>query len=489
MIQEIKEFLFINNKLISKRSRLDYFVKHGKMDLYTRIDSAYDACYSLREKVMMLLSNIQQKTCKMCAQPAAIHILGGTAKLSVYCGNSCKNKDMQFIMKDIIPLRDEVSAQKKREATLLAKTGFRFNSQRPELKHHWTKSKLPSDVLLLLTDKTWIIDQYKTQKKSAQEIALAIGTHYGTVLAAIDDHGLDRNEDYQRSFAEVLLVNNLKTYYQGKILLNDKSILKPKHIDIYCPERKLGIEIDGLYWHSAGDKDSAKFMKLKHINKTDAASKKDVLLIHFTDQEVMKKLPLVVSMIKSRLAISDTKLHARKCTLKEVTIKEAKCFFNENHMSGYANAKINLALLYDDKIVQMVSFNKPRFSKEADWELIRFATKLNTNIVGGFQKLLMNFRANFSGSILSYCDRRFGTGGVYELAGFKLVRTTPPGYFWTKGNMVISRYMTQKSKLKLFLGPDYTEGTEDESMFAANYKKFWDCGHNVFLLDNLYSSK
>ena len=84
--------------------------------------------------------------------------------------------------------------------------------------------------------------------------------------------------------------------------------------------------------------------------------------------------------------------------------------------------------------------------------------------------------------ILSYCDIRYGTGLVYKLAGFEHIRTTPPGYFWTKGAEVIPRYRTQKSKLIELLGPLYTSGTEDESMFAAKYRKFWDCGHKVFLL-------
>jgi hypothetical protein len=187
-------------------------------------------------------------------------------------------------------------------------------------------------------------------------------------------------------------------------------------------------------------------------------------------------------MIESRLGITKNKIHARKCSIKEITAKESKIFFENNHISGYAIAKINIALIYEDKIVTVASFKKPRFTEEADWELIRLATAIDHNVVGGFQKILKYFKNNNSGSILSYCDKRYGTGDVYKLAGFEHIRTTEPGYFWTGGNDIFTRYQTQKSKLPLLLGKKYIIGTEDESMFFAKYRKFWDCGHKVFLL-------
>jgi very-short-patch-repair endonuclease len=482
MKNQIKELLFIDDKFVSKRSRKEYFQRQGKLDLYNNIMSTYDGAYSLRESVMMILTDKPKCSCKICGKPCIATINGGNVTMSLYCSNTCKNKDMAFIMKDIIPLRDEKASQKKREETLLAKTGHRFNSQRPDLKHFWKKSKLSKDVLIKLNDKNWILDQYKVKNRSSQEIAKGLDIFYGTVLAFIDNHGIERNNDYQRSFVEISLVEAIQEIYSGAMAFNNKTVIAPRHLDIYFSDKKLAIEVDGLYWHSAGSKAISRESKNKHRDKTDDAAKAGVQLLHFTDKEITEKKNLVLSMVKSRLGISN-KLYARKCSVQELTAKQTREFMEKNHISGNAVAKINLALTYEDKNVQVVSFKKPRFSSEADWELIRFATEIDYTVIGGFQKLLSYFRQMHSGSILSYCDKRYGTGKVYELAGFKHIRTTEPGYFWTFGGKCLTRYQTQKSKLKDLLGHKFIDGTEDESMFAAKYRKFWDCGHKVFLLD------
>lgn len=430
---------------------------------------------------MMILTDQPHSECKMCGDPCLVNINGGTVTMSNYCSNKCKNKDLAFIMKDSIANRNEKSSQKKREETLLAKTGYRFNSQRPDLKHLWKKSKLSEEVLKKLSDKTWVFEEYKTKGRSSQELGKELDVHYGTILAFVDGHNIERNDDFQRSFVEITLVNELKKVFSGAMLLNDKTVIKPKHLDIYFPNNNLAIEINGLYWHSASSKAISREIKHKHLHKSDSVEKSGILLMHFTDKEITEKQELVMSMINSRLGLGN-KLYARKCIVQELTAKQTKEFMDKNHISGNAVAKVNLGLLFEGQLMQVVSFKKPRFTVEADWELIRFASETGYNVIGGFQKLLSHFRSTYVGSILSYCDKRYGTGKVYSLAGFEHIRTTEPGYFWTNGGKCLTRYQTQKSKLKTLLGSKFIDGTEDESMFAAKYRKFWDCGHKVFLL-------
>jgi len=376
---------------------------------------------------------------------------------------------------------DPTAANEKRQTTMIKKYGVAFNSQRSDIKHLFSKSKLSASVYNLLSDKEWVTDQYKIQKKGSQEIAKELGIYYGTVLDYIDNHGIERNTDFQRSFAEETLENEIRKVYSGSIILNDKTVLTPKHIDLYFPDKKFGIEVDGLYWHSAGTREISREIKHYHADKTNNAANVGVLLLHLTDQDIHGKMPLMMSMIKSRLGISD-KIHARKCNVKEITNKEASIFLEANHISGFAVARINLALIYNGIIVSVATFNKPRFSNETDWEIVRLATLIDNNVVGGFQKMLTYFRAKYPGSILSYCDKRYGTGKVYALAGFEHTRTTDPGYCWTNGQETFTRYQTQKLKLKAFLGPKFTEGTAEESMFTAGYRKLWQCGHKVFIL-------
>ena len=41
----------------------------------------------------------------------------------------------------------------------------------------------------------------------------------------------------------------IRKHYKGDIVVNDRSVIAPKEIDIYLPKLKLGFEFNGKYWH------------------------------------------------------------------------------------------------------------------------------------------------------------------------------------------------------------------------------------------------
>lgn len=129
------------------------------------------------------------------------------------------------------------------------------------------------------------------------------------------------------------------------------------------------------------------------------------------------------------------------------------------------------------------SFSKSRFDKNYTWELIRMSSELDTVVVGGFQKILNYFRKMNPGSIITYADRRYSSGNSYIKAGFKFLYLTDPGYVWTDGTRVYSRYQTQKSKLKNLLNSYDTTKTENENMFANRFRLYYDCGHLKYILN------
>lgn len=155
-------------------------------------------------------------------------------------------------------------------------------------------------------------------------------------------------------------------------------------------------------------------------------------------------------------------------------------FFKDNHLSGSAVSTIRLGLEYNDELVACVSFGKSRYNKDYEWEIIRFASKQNLTVIGGFQKLLSKFRQENTGTIFTYADRRHSTGNVYIKAGFENLGSTDPGYVWTNGTVTYSRYETQKSKLHKILTDVDLSKTEEWNMFNAKYKKYFDCGHLKF---------
>ena len=72
----------------------------------------------------------------------------------------------------------------------------------------------------------------------------------------------------------------------------------------------------------------------------------------------------------------------------------------------------------------------------------------------------------------------------YEKFG-RYIKTTEPGYYWCHTRKIerISRYKTQKHKLKDFLKDYFDENlTETQNLENAGYNKIWDCGHKLYIV-------
>ena len=250
----------------------------------------------------------------------------------------------------------------------------------------------------------------------------------------------------------------------------DKSILNPKEIDILLPDYSLGIEFNGSYWHSENFKPSN-----YHLEKTEACEKKNIQLLHifdFDDLEIWKSI--ILNKLKMNI-----KIPARKCEVKELKYSEVKDFLENNHLQGSAKSKINLGLFFEGNLVEVMTFSKPRFNKKYDYELLRLCTLKNFNVIGGASKLFKYFRENFKGSVISYANRRFSNGKIYEILGFKRISESKPNYFWIKNDIVLSRYQTQKHKLKSFDNYDESK-SESQILSEAGFVKIFDCGNYVY---------
>jgi hypothetical protein len=108
---------------------------------------------------------------------------------------------------------------------------------------------------------------------------------------------------------------------------------------------------------------------------------------------------------------------------------EAKAFFEQNHIQGNAVASQYVGCYHNGQLVTAISIGRSRFSKEADLELIRYATILNTTVVGAFGKMMAFLRKTESREIVTYCDLRYSVGATCAKFG-KFVRETGPGYSW-----------------------------------------------------------
>ena len=284
------------------------------------------------------------------------------------------------------------------------------------------------------------------------------------------------------SRAEQELLDFIKSIYSGEIRHRDRTLIKPKELDIYIPDRNLAIEYNGVYWHSSGSIEEDVLFSNKHKNKTNMCLDVGVNLFHISEfdwQNVQKK-EIIKSMIRHKLRVSET-LYARNTTISEVSSSEAYNFLEENHLQGNVNAKIRLGLYHDNVLVALMTFGKPRFNKNFEWELLRFCNVRCVGVVGGASKLLKHFRKLESGSIISYANRDHSIGSLYHNIGFELVGESSNNYVWSKEGKQYSRYETQKHKLKNLLGDGFDENmTEAENMYRNGYRRMFDSGNLIY---------
>lgn len=88
-------------------------------------------------------------------------------------------------------------------------------------------------------------------------------------------------KSYKRSRGEIELCKFIKSIYSGQVLENDRTVIKPKELDIYLPELKLALEYNGEYWHDEIKKRKPGY----HKEKQKACEKKGIKLIEVWDSE------------------------------------------------------------------------------------------------------------------------------------------------------------------------------------------------------------
>lgn len=268
---------------------------------------------------------------------------------------------------------------------------------------------------------------------------------------------------------------------------NNRTILEGKEVDIYIPSKKLAIEYDGLFYHSemAGHKD-----RRYHLNKTIKCLQKGIRLIHIFSDEWINKRSICENRLRNILHVSKNKIYARKCNVISITSQESNAFLNTYHIQGEDKSRIKLGLLYNEELIAVMTFSIGRnmmgtLREENSYELSRYASK--NNVVGGASKLLHHFIKHYKPlKIISYADRRWSEGNLYNKLGFTQMKYSAPSYWYTTDyRQRLYRYNFRKSIL-IKNGCDSNK-SEWENMQMLGYDRIWDCGTIKFELIPIYN--
>ncbi len=261
---------------------------------------------------------------------------------------------------------------------------------------------------------------------------------------------------------------------------NTRKIIKPLEIDIYIPSKKLGIEVDGLYWH--GEKKYGTKARTKMLCKYEAMIAAGVRPLFFFEDEVKTREAAVLGYVQSLLGIKQT-VGARQCQI----VDGGKDFVAGYHIQGADKNRSTkyLSLVCNNEIVATAGFLVCTGQKSVgsgSYELTRYCVGPGLSVAGGLSKLIKEWaRRSGAKTIITYADLRLSQGGIYKACGFKEDRYSPPGYHYFKGDTRYHRFGFRKSELekKGWLKPGQTEW---ECMQEQGFDRVYDCGKVKWVL-------
>ena len=266
-----------------------------------------------------------------------------------------------------------------------------------------------------------------------------------------------------------------------KYLEGDRKSLKTgKEIDFFLPELMIGIETNGLYWHSDIFKEPS-----YHYDKMMSAKNQDIKLINIFEDEINLKPELVKGRLMSILGINSEKIHARKCEIRDVGKEEASDFLLNNHMQGSCGASVKLGLYFNDDLISIMTFGNLRKNmgskkKEGHWELIRFCNKVGYSVPGGGSRLLKKFIEKHNPKkIISYCDMRWSDGSFYKKIGFVFDGESKPNYWYFKNSRGRENRFNYRKDILVKEGFDKNK-TEHDIMLERKLYRIYDCGSICF---------
>lgn len=277
-----------------------------------------------------------------------------------------------------------------------------------------------------------------------------------------------------RSIMEEEICNYITSIYNGEIIENDRKELSGNELDIYLPELKIAIEFDGLFWHSEEVKG-----KNSQLEKTEQCEKVGIRLIHIFEDEWINKKEIWKSMLRNLIIGDNKKIYARECDIRNVSPKNASKFLSENHIQGKCGSSIKYGLYYNDELVSLMTFGKSRHfvgSGKHQYELLRFCSLKGITVVGGASKLFKHFiKENDPKDVISFADRRWSAGNLYDKIGFKLYNKSKPNYYYIIGTKRLNRFNYRKSVLiEKYNCPK--EMSERDFCKSIGLKRIYDCG-------------
>ena len=343
-------------------------------------------------------------------------------------------------------------------------------------RDHVNQKHISDDGMIKLSSIEWIWEQHKEYKRPLVDIATELGVDASILANRLHKHGL-QTQHFFRSVGEEQLSTFIASLIPKTLVLNnDRDVIAPNELDVYIPSLNLAVEYCGLYWHSDRFKN-----RTYHADKLDACNAKGVRLLTIFEDEWIGKTDIVKKKLKSILRTDDCSVvYARNTTVVAVTNATKKSFFDRNHIQGNGPGSITYGLRYDNEVVAVMTFvNKGC----GEYVLNRYAT--SCRVPGGFSKLLKHFQRHHEWKkLVSFADRRWSEGQLYEKTGWIQDKVLSVDYYWTKNNQRFHKFGFRHKQLASKLVNYDPSLSEHWNCKNHGYDKIYNCGLKRYVLKN-----
>lgn len=372
-------------------------------------------------------------------------------------------------------IRDKVSD------TAFEKYGVRHAMQSPvyrdEVKEkiqkrfgteHGSNCHIDIEVRTILKNKDLLFAY--AEGKTLNLVAYELGVDPKTVLNYWHKHELPV---FQSRYEEI--ISEWLTSMGVSYIRSTRKMIGRLELDFYLPDFKIGIEFNGIYWHSSAFKDSG-----YHRRKFEACRANGIRLFMINEDEWITNSDAIKSHVNHVLGLSIKKEAARKLTVREIPNTIANSFFAEYHIQGKTgNLYKSVGAFCGDTLVGAMSFNKQRGTGRT--ELIRFCSDYSSR-AGLFSKLFSFSTKTFDLSdVISFADLRYSNGDVYRNNGFQFDGEIAPDYRYVKRFMTYHKSGFTKTKIAKKFGLDMAQMTEHEAMESLKFNRIYDCGKLRFV--------
>lgn len=258
------------------------------------------------------------------------------------------------------------------------------------------------------------------------------------------------------------------------IVRNSRSIIPPKEVDIYVPEKNIAFEFNGVYWHTENQGKNRKY----HYGKWQDCRDRGIQLITIWEDDWQNRKTAVKKMVAHKLGASNgVRIFARKTNVENIPMPIARDFCNTYHIQGFTNGTYYTGLFHEStgELVAVAIWRK----QGSELRLERYCT--SAHVVGGMGKILHAGKeyAHTRGllSITTFSNNEISNGGLYEKLGFIKVKDLAPDYSYAVGNARKHKFGFRKTRFKNDPGLTYREGLTEKELACMNgLYRVWDCG-------------